>query len=237
MSKLTNLFEDFRDYQSRKVDNPSYEPLGQPILEQTPTKEEILSAKRRDYQKKHYEEHKEKIKQYMRDYYKWKRTNKEHNLKWIQLCVYNYMVEQSQLWDRVPRGTQIAKALNVWEQTVYNAVSSLIRKWYVWRWAMGKYYLINPPKQEEELNKEIWTNDIGLIAEQAKNKWYMDSLADMISSWLIEQNKRLYEENLKLKATLQKIKDAWMKHEKSVDVYYKQWQDSYSDLDSIIMNR
>lgn len=32
MSKLTNIFEDFREYQSRKVWNPNYTPLGQPVL-------------------------------------------------------------------------------------------------------------------------------------------------------------------------------------------------------------
>ena len=66
------------------------------------------------------------------------------------------MVEQYQLWDRVPRWTQIAKALDIWEQTVYNAVFSLVKKWLVGRWQAGKYYLINPPiKEEDEVKKEL----------------------------------------------------------------------------------
>jgi hypothetical protein len=70
MSKLTNLFEDFRDYQSRKVDNPNYTPLGQTVLEQTPTKEELRSVKRREYLRKYYEEHKEKMREYQREYHR-----------------------------------------------------------------------------------------------------------------------------------------------------------------------
>ena len=228
--------QDFRDYEWRKVDSPYYEPLGQsiPVQEtQTPTKEEILKAKRRDYQRRYYEEHKEKMRQYMRDYYKWKRTGGE--LKWIQLEVYNYMVEQYQLWDRVPRATQIAKALNMWEQTIYNAAATLVKKWYIGRWALGKYYLINPPKEDkDEITK---TNDIGLVAEQPENNWYISSLTEIFTSWLMEQNKQLYEENQKLRETLRKIKEAWMEHENRFDEFERAWNQSYWDLDWIIMNR
>lgn len=129
MSKLTNLFEDFRDYQARKVDNPNYTPLGQTILEQTPTKEEVRKAKQKGYMKKYYEKNKEKMREYQREYQRkrYSKLPKKYWLKWVQLSVYNYMVEQYQLWDRVPRATQIAKALNVWEQTVYNATAILVK--------------------------------------------------------------------------------------------------------------
>lgn len=237
MNKLTNLLQDFRDYQSRKVDSPYYEPLGQsiPLQEtETITKEELRRAKRRDYQRKYYEEHKEKMKQYMRDYRKRKRTGKEGWLKWVQLAVYNYMVEQYQLWDRVPRATQIAKALNVWEQTVYNATAVLVKKWYIGRWALGKYYLINPPwREEDEPTEELSIMWIDLIGEQPTEKGCMDLLSDAFKSWLIAQNKQLYEENQKLKETLKKIQEAYINFEDEE----RNFHNAIWTLDAVIMNR
>jgi hypothetical protein len=79
MSKLTNLFEDFRDYQSRKVDNPSYEPLGHTILPSEKSEEELKKQKRSEYHKNYYEKNKEKIKEYSRNY--WKKTHESLNPK------------------------------------------------------------------------------------------------------------------------------------------------------------
>ena len=224
MSKLTNLLEDFRDYQSRKVDNPNYTPLGQTILEQTPTKEEARKAKRREYLRKYYEEHKEKMREYQREYHR-KHSNKlpqKYWLKWVQLSVYNYMIEQYQLWDRVPRATQIAKALNIWEQTIYNATAVLVKKWYIGRWALGKYYLINPPvKDEDESNKEldvIWeTLDEPEMVYVEENEYdemekKIKSLEEQVSNsvwhieWLINSNTELEKKNIGLLHQIEELK-------------------------------
>lgn len=223
MSKLTNLFEDFRDYQSRKVDNPNYTPLGQPVLEKTPTKEEVRNAKRREYLRKYYEEHKEKMREYQREYQR-KRSNKLHKkqwLKWVQLSVYNYMVEQYQLWDRVPRATQIAKELDLWEQTVYNATAVLVKKWYIGRWALGKYYLINPPVKEEEVKKELevtWeTLDEPEMVYVEENKYdemeeKIKSLEEQVSNsvwhieWLMNSNAELEKKNIGLLHQIEELK-------------------------------
>ena len=224
MSKLTNLFEDFRDYQSRKVDNPNYTPLGQPILEQTPTKEEVRKAKQREYMKKYRENNKEKIREHQMKYYKKHRINlpKKHWLKWVQLSVYDYMVEQYQLLDRVPRCTQIAKALDFWEQTVYNAIAVLVKKWYVGRWALGKYYLINPPiKEEDEIKKELevmWeTFDEPEMVYIEENKYdemenKIKSLEEQISNgvshidWLMNSNSELEKKNIDLLHQIDELK-------------------------------
>lgn len=224
MTKLTNLLEDFRDYQSRKVDNPNYTPLGQTILEQTPTKEEARKVKQRGYMKKYYEKNKEKMREYQREYYK-KHSNKlsqKHWLKWLQLSVYNYMVEQYQLWDRVPRWTQIAKALDIWEQTVYNAVFSLVKKWLVGRWEVGKYYLINPPvKEEDEVKKELdvmWEtlNEPEMVYVE-ENKYdemekKIKSLEEQVSNsvwhieWLMNSNAELEKNNIDLLHQIEELK-------------------------------
>ena len=224
MTKLTNLFEDFRDYQSRKVDNPNYTPLGQPILEQTPTKEEIRKVKQRGYMKKYYEKNKEKIKEYYREYRR-KHSNKSSQkywLKWVQLSVYNYMVEQYQLWNRVPRATQIAKALDVWEQTVYNATAVLVKKWYIGRWALGKYYLINPPVKEEDVAKNeievVWEtlNEPEMVYVE-ENKYdgmeeKIKSLEEQVSNsvwhieWLINSNTELEKKNIGLLHQIEELK-------------------------------
>ena len=224
MTKLTNLFEDFRDYQSRKVDNPNYTPLGQPILEQTPTKEEIRKVKQRGYMKKYYEKNKEKIKEYYREYRR-KHSNKSSQkywLKWVQLSVYNYMVEQYQLWNRVPRATQIAKALDVWEQTVYNATAVLVKKWYIGRWALGKYYLINTPvKEEEKVKKElegVWEtlNEPEMVYVEESTYDEMEkkikSLEEQISNsvwhidWLMNSNSELEKKNIDLLNQIEELK-------------------------------
>lgn len=219
-----NIFEKFRDYQARKVDNPNYTPLGQPILEQTPTKEDARKAKRREYLRKYYEKNKEKMREYQREYHR-KHSNKlpqKHWLKWFQLSVYNYMVEQYQLWDRVPRATQIAKALGVWEQTVYNTTAVLVKKWYIGRWALGKYYLINPPiKEEDEVKKELevmWeTFDEPEMVYVEENKYdemekKIKSLEEQISNsvwhidWLMNSNAELEKKNIDLLHQIEELK-------------------------------
>lgn len=222
--KKTNIFEKFRDYQARKVDNPNYTPLGQPILEQTPTKEEVRKAKRREYQSRYYEKHKEKMREYMREYYKNYRSKlpQKHWLKWVQLRVYDYMVEQYQLYDSVPRATQIAKALNVKEQTIYNATAVLVKKWYIGRWALGYYYLINPPVKEEcEVKNELkimWeTFDEPEMVYVEENKYdemekKIKELEEQVSNsvwhidWLMNSNAELEKKNIDLLHQINELK-------------------------------
>ena len=152
-----SLFKDFAENRSRMVWFPGYTPLWQKVLEKEISKDDVRKKRNREYMKKYYAEHKEKICQQQRDNYRRRR--------WIGI------------------------------EDIKNSHDIL-----------------------------IW-------------KWYLDELADKISAWLIAQNKELYEENQKLKDTLNKIKEAWMEHEKNTDAYYKKWNNSYGDLDQIIMNR
>ncbi len=237
MSKPTNLFEDFRQYQSKKVDSPYYEPLGQSIIVRTPVKKE---NSRKEYQKEYYKKNKERIKEYQRDYWKKKHAEGNHrgDLIWIQKKVYEYLLAQYRKWEDPARWTKMAKALWVSENSVYTAVFQLTKKWYLGRWTYWRYLLLKFPDSEEfKEEKEVTYEDIESVHKTLVWRWYLDELADKISGWLITQNKELYEENQKLKETLNKIKEAWMRHEKNIDVYYKQWNQGYSDLDSIIMNR
>lgn len=240
MAKLTNLFEDFRRYQWRKVGSPLYEPLGQAILTSDVSEEELKKQKRTEYHKNYYEKNKERIKEYNRNY--WKKTHMSSSpkdeLSWFQKKVYDYLLNQYRKWEEPARWTEIARALGISENSVYTAVFQLTKKWYLGRWTYGKYLLLKFPSSEKSNRDETITyEDIESTHKTLVWRWYLDELADKISAWLVSQNKELYEENQRLKETLNKIKEAWMEHEKSVDVYYKQWQDSYSDLDSIIMNR
>lgn len=240
MTKLTNLFEDFRRYQWRKVDSPSYEPLGQTILVSEQSKEELKKQKRIEYHKNYYEKNKERIRKYQRDYQRKRHEDWNHrgDMSWIQKKVYEYLLDQYRKWEEPARWTEMARALEISENSVYTAVHQLTKKWYLGRWTYGKYLLLKFPNSEETNREETVTyEDIESAHKTLVWKWYLDELADKISAWLVAQNKELYEENLKLKEKLNQIKEAWINHEKSVDAYYKQWQDSYSDLDSIIMNR
>ena len=74
MSKLTNLFEGYRQYQSKKVDSPYYEPLGQSIVIENPVKKE---NSRKEYQREYYKKNKERIKEYQRNY--WKKRHADKN--------------------------------------------------------------------------------------------------------------------------------------------------------------
>lgn len=68
---MSNIFEQFREYQSRKVDHPSYEPLKQGILVQSP--EEEKRRKRNEYAKEYYRKNKERLREQQREY--WKRKH------------------------------------------------------------------------------------------------------------------------------------------------------------------
>ena len=76
------LFKDYQDYQSRKVDNPNYEPLGQGILIESP--EELRRKKRKEYAKKYYAEHREHICELSRKSYNKRHGKKEVNYEDIK---------------------------------------------------------------------------------------------------------------------------------------------------------
>ena len=216
---------------------------------------EDKKKKRNEYARQYRAKNRDKLNEYQREYRKKTHVpwGKREWLFGIQKEVYDYLVKQYQKWENLSRWAEIAKALWMKDSSVYTAIFQLVKKWYVGKWTYGRYLLTKfPDNEEDELKQELafmW-EDFG-ADDESLEKWYMDSLIDMFSSWLIAQNKglyvendrvraenkELYEENQKLKEKLGQIKEAWIKHEENVDAYYKQWQNSYSDLDQIIMNR
>ena len=155
---------------------------------------------------------------------------------WNQKRVYEYLLDQYRKGNDAPRGTEIWRALGIKDNSVYTAIFHLTKRWYIWRWTYWRYLLLKFP-ENKETDEEITIDDVKSAHETLIWKWYLDDLADKISAWLVAQNKELYEENQKLKETLNKIKEVWIEHERNTDAYYKKWQDSYGDLDKIIMNR
>ena len=235
---MSNIFKQFHDFQSRNVDHPSYEPLKQWILVLSP--EEEKRKKRNEYAKEYYRKNKARLKEQQREYWKRKHIDGNHkgDMIWNQKRVYEFLLDQYRKWEDPARWTEIAKALWISDNSVYTAIFHLTKRWYIWRWTYWRYLLLKFPEWEEfKEEQKITYEDIESAHKTLLWKWYLDELADKISAWLIAQNKKLYEENQKLKETLNKIKETWIEHEKDVDSYYKKWQNSYSDLDQIIMNR
>ena len=233
---MSNIFKQFRDYQSRNVDHPSYEPLGQGLYI-TPTKK--WWKDRREYQREYYRKNRERIKEYQRNYWKKRHAAKNHgwDLTWVQKRVYDYLLDQYRKGEDPARWTEIAKALGISDNSVYTAVFQLTKKGYLGRWTYWRYLLLKFPENDVEEEKEVTIEDIELGHKTIVWRWYLDDLVDRISAWLVTQNKELYEENQKLKEQLQKIKEAWMKHEDRFDKFEQAWNQSYGDLDQIIMNR
>lgn len=205
---MRNIFEQFRDYQSRNVDSPSYEPLKQGIL--IKTSEEEKKKKRNEYARQYYIKNKEKIIANQKKYRRRRYANSNHkwDMKWIQKQVYEYLLAQYHRWEDPARWTELAKALWVSENSIYTAVFHLTKKWYLWRWTYWRYLLLKFP-EEKELKEEqkITYEDIESAHNTLSWKWYLDELADKINTWLIAQNKELYEENQNLKEQLQKIEE------------------------------
>lgn len=219
-NKKFQIFKDFQDYQSRNVDSPSYEPLKQWILVLSP--EEEQRRKRNEYAKEYYRRNKERLREYQRKYWKKRHTNWNHkgDMIGIQKKVYEYLLSQYRKWEDTSRWTEIARALWISENSVYTAVFQLTKKWYLWRGTYWRYLLLKFP-DNEEFKEEVTYEDIKSTHQTLVWKWYLEELADQISSWLVAQNKELFEENQKLKEQLKQIKEAWIEHEKSVDEYYK----------------
>ena len=215
---MTNLFENFRDYQTRKVDNPNYTPLGQPILEQTPTKEEVSKAKHSEYHKNYYEKNKEKIKEYNRNYWRKKHasSNPKDELSWFQKKVYDYLLNQYRKWEEPARWTQIAKALGISENSVYTAVFQLTKKWYLGRWTYGKYLLIKFPDGDTTVNETPVEKEPEMVYVEENN---YDSMVEKIKSleeqvsnsvwhieWLMNSNAELEKKNIDLLHQIEELK-------------------------------
>lgn len=198
--------------------------------------EEEKKRKRSEYAKEYYRKNKARLREQQREY--WKRKHADWNHKGdmigLQKRVYEYLLDQYRKWQDLSRWTEIARALWISENSVYTAVFKLTKKWYLWRWTYWRYLLLKFP-DNEEFNEEqtVTINDIKSTHQALVWKWYLEELADQISAGLVTQNKELYEENQKLKEQLKQIEEAWINHEK----YWKNWNDSYGDLDQIIMNR
>lgn len=209
---MSNIFKQFRDYQSRNVDHPSYEPLKQGILIRD--SEELKRKKRNEYARIYYMRNKEKIREQQRGYRLKKKTEGYHSDKiiWIQKKIYDYLLAQHNRWEDLARWTEIARALRINENSVYTAVSKLTKKWYLWRWAYWRYLLLKFPAWEKH-EKKVTVENIESTRQVLEWRWYLDELANKISAELITQNKELYEENKKLKEQLQKIKEIleWFK--------------------------
>ena len=221
---MTNLdiFQKFREYQSRKVDNPNYEPLGQTILKPELSEEELKKQKAREYSKRYYEEHKEERKEYYRNYHKKNgQMEKEYGLKWIQLRIYKYLLEYHNKWHDLPRWTKIARDLNLNLQSVYNTMFQLIKKWYASRWAIWKYYLVNIPESEEAINEVIVEENPEMIyVEEDKYDWLVDENTDLMNenAWLRSKIEEL-EEYIKWLEE----KSKWLEEQVNNSVWHIDW--------------
>ena len=74
---MSNIFKQFRDYQGRNVDHPSYEPLKQGIL--IKSSEEEKRKKRNEYARLYYMRNKEKIRVQQKEYRRGKHPSGNHS--------------------------------------------------------------------------------------------------------------------------------------------------------------
>lgn len=202
--------------------------------------EEEKKRKRSEYAKEYYRKNKARLREQQREY--WRRKHADWNHKGdmigLQKKVYEYLLDQYRKWQDPSRWTEIARALWISENSVYTAVFKLTKKWYLWKGTYWRYLLLKFP-DKEEFNEEqtVTIEDIKSAHQTLSWKWYLEELADQISARLVTQNKELFEENQKLKEQLKQIKEAWIKHEEKFDKFEQAWNQSYWDLDQIIMNR
>lgn len=207
------------------VDSPSYEPLGQGIMIEDSL--EGGRRKRRDYMRDYRKKNREKLNEYQRNYWKNRRVLiKREWLFGIQKGVYDYLVEYHRKWEDAPRWTQIAKDLGMKETSVYTAIFQLIKKWYVWRWSMWRYYLTKVPEEKEitvedikdtieVLNKKSSDNsEIVYVNEKdyddlvKRNEELEEQVKNSIShiEWLMESNDTLEKKNLSLRREIEELK-------------------------------
>ena len=131
----------------------------------------------------------------------------------LQKKVYDFLLDQYRKGEDPARGTQIAKALWITENSVYTAVFQLTKKWYLGRWTYGKYLLLKFPdwedvKKEDEVKKEL------------EFMWETFNEPEMV---YIEEDKydEIIKENESLKNKVQELEAATTKKSKK----HVDWED------------
>lgn len=193
---MTNLFKDYRNYRSRLVDSPSYKWLQQEVVDE----KELKKMKQREYQRKYYQEHKEKYREYAsRSWRKYHPPKWDRWLMWMQLAIYNYLVEKTREWVDAPRWTQIARDLGITCAQVYNAVFVLVKKGYVWRYMSWRYYLTKVPEEKDT----ITASDLDRTYKKLYNKSKEEEKIFMTTE---EDYNNLVKTNEELKKELQECR-------------------------------
>lgn len=200
------IFKDHQNYQKHNVDSPAYEPLKQNILVSTPDEEK--RRKRNEYAREYYKKNRERVRAQQKEYRRKGNAmrNRRCEMSWNQKQVYEFLLAQYHRWENPSRGTEIAKALWMNENSVYTAIFHLTKRWYVGRWPYWRYLLLKFPAWEKH-EKKVTVEDIESTRKVLSWRWYLDELASKISAELITQNKELFEENQMLKEQLQKINE------------------------------
>lgn len=72
---MSNIFKNYRDYMSRRVDHPDYEPLGQKILVNS---DEEKRKRRNEYAKEYYRKNKERLREQQKEYWRKKHADGNH---------------------------------------------------------------------------------------------------------------------------------------------------------------
>lgn len=233
---MSNIFKQFRDYQSRKVDNPSYEPLRQGILVLSP--EEEKRRKHNEYMKVYREKNREKLNEYQRNYWKNRRVLiKREWLFGIQKDVYDYLVKQYQKWENLSRWAMIAKALWIKDNSVYTAIFQLVKKWYVGKWTYGRYLLLKFPEWEEFKEEKVTSKKSRKHVDgEDYSPWYVGQLKHSIKTGekIISE---LKERVVYLEEKLEKVQVIEVNEENKSD-YLKKLEDQNTKLaDEVIMLR
>lgn len=206
------IFKDHQDYQKHNVDSPAYIPLKQNILVSTPDEEK--RRKRNEYAREYYKKNRERVRAQQKEYRSKgnSRINRRCEMRGNQMKVYEFLLAQYNRGEELARGTEIAKALWMNENSVYTAIFHLTKRWYVGRWPYWRYLLLKLLGWEKHKRK-VTVENIESTRQVLAWKWYLDELANKISAELITQNKELFEENQNLKEQLQKINEIleWFK--------------------------
>lgn len=229
MPKLPNLFEQFIENQKRNVDSIHYQPLGQGI--NVLTEEEVKRIKQREAQKKYKEnmtdEQKAKRKAYHQQYYldhrekllernkqyqenkrkeRWLGTRKHFSLNKtglteLQQYIYDQMVEYYKVHNKLPRGTQLAKELWMWDASVYQVINILIKKGFIFKWELGKLYLSNlVDEPKEEPTVEVTTKPVEITTAESK-----EPVSRTFPWEMVYVNEKEYDKLVKDKERLAKL--------------------------------
>lgn len=224
-----NIFEKFREYQSRKVDNPNYEPLRQKVMSRDEImkivdREEIRKAKKREYNKKYNENRTEEQKTRDRElrrkyYYEHKDDHKipekvQKSIRQkikdpnepteLQINVYNYMLEKYKETWKIPRAQQIARDFGKTDASIYSVLALLVKKWKLYKWVRGQLYFTSDYELKEPEMVDV-----------EENKY----------DKLLDESSLLYKENLELKTRIGELEEQVKKLEEQVNnsVWHIEW--------------